>query len=218
MKTLFRSVSALLCLLSLLGLLNACGVIAVGAVAGSASVLADRRTAAAQATDIGIQLEAGAQLSNKFGKDAHINVTSFNQQVLLTGEVKTAEMKSQAEADVKQLKNVRTVFNELTIGPISSYTARANDAYLTSKIKTEMIFTNNLPSNSMVIVTEGTNVYMLGILTAAEAASAKKIASSTNGVKAVYTFFDLISEADKERIDQANKNSAAAATKPAPQN
>jgi osmotically-inducible protein OsmY len=80
-----------------------------------------------------------------------------------------------------------------------------------------MIFTNNLPSNSMDIVTEGANVYMLGILTAAEAASAKKIASSTNGVKAVYTFFDLISEADKERIDAANKNASAASTKPAPQ-
>ena len=217
MKILSRLVSALLCVVALLTLLNACGVIVVGAVAGGASVLADRRTAAAQATDIGIQLEAGAQLSNKFGSDAHINVSSFNQQVLLTGEVKTAAIKAQADADVKQLKNVRAVFDELIVGPNSSYTARANDAYLTSKIKAEMIFTNNLPSNSMDIVTEGTNVYMLGILTAAEAASAKKIASSTNGVKAVYTFFDLISEADKERIDTANKNASAASTKPAPQ-
>ena len=217
MKILSRLVSALLCAVALLTLLNACGVIAVGAVAGGASVLADRRTAAAQATDIGIQLEAGAQLSNKFGNDAHINVSSFNQQVLLTGEVKTAAIKAQAAADVKQIKNVRAVFDELIVGPNSSYTARANDAYLTSKIKAEMIFTNNLPSNSMDIVTEGANVYMLGILTAAEAASAKKIASSTNGVKAVYTFFDLISEADKERIDAANKNASAASTKPAPQ-
>jgi len=217
MKILSRLVSALLCVVALLTLLNACGVIVVGAVAGGASVLADRRTAAAQATDIGIQLEAGAQLSNKFGSDAHINVSSFNQQVLLTGEVKTAAIKAQADADVKQLKNVRAVFDELIVGPNSSYTARANDAYLTSKIKAEMIFTNNLPSNSMDIVTEGANVYMLGILTAAEAASAKKIASSTNGVKAVYTFFDLISEADKERIDTANKNASAASTKPAPQ-
>jgi len=217
MKILSRLVSALLCVVALLTLLNACGVIVVGAVAGGASVLADRRTAAAQAIDIGIQLEAGAQLSNKFGSDAHINVSSFNQQVLLTGEVKTAAIKAQADADVKQLKNVRAVFDELIVGPNSSYTARANDAYLTSKIKAEMIFTNNLPSNSMDIVTEGANVYMLGILTAAEAASAKKIASSTNGVKAVYTFFDLISEADKERIDTANKNASAASTKPAPQ-
>lgn len=217
MKILSRLVSTLLCVVAVLTLLNACGVIAVGAVAGGASVLADRRTAAAQATDIGIQLEAGAQLSNKFGNDAHINVSSFNQQVLLTGEVKTAAIKAQADADVKQIKNVRAVFDELIVGPNSSYTARANDAYLTSKIKAEMIFTNNLPSNSMDIVTEGANVYMLGILTAAEAASAKKIASSTNGVKAVYTFFDLISEADKERIDTANKNASAASTKPAPQ-
>ena len=217
MKILSRLGSALLCVVALLTLLNGCGVIAVGAVAGGASVLADRRTAAAQATDIGIQIEAGAQLSNKFGNDAHINVSSFNQQVLLTGEVKTAAIKAQAGADVKQIKNVRAVFDELVVGPNSSYTARANDAYLTSKIKAEMIFTNNLPSNSMDIVTEGTNVYMLGILTAAEAASAKKIASSTNGVKAVYTFFDLISEADKERIDEANKNASATSTKPTPQ-
>ena len=159
MKILSRLVSALLCVVALLTLLNACGVVAVGAVAGGASVLADRRTAAAQATDVGIQLEAGAQLSNKFGNDAHINVSSFNQQVLLTGEVKTAAMKAQADADVKQIKNVRAVFDELIVGPNSSYTARANDAYLTSKIKAEMIFTNNLPSNSMDIVTEGCLLY-----------------------------------------------------------
>jgi osmotically-inducible protein OsmY len=97
MKIFSRLVSALLCVVAVLTLLNACGVVAVGAVAGGASVLADRRTAAAQATDIGIQLEAGAQLSNKFGNDAHINVSSFNQQVLLTGEVKTAAIKAQAD-------------------------------------------------------------------------------------------------------------------------
>ena len=132
--------------------ITACGVLAVGGVAATASIAADRRTPGVQAIDKGIELEAEGALSKKFGDNAHINVTSFNQKVLLTGEVKDADIKGEADAYVKAMKNARSVFNELTIGPNSTYTARANDSYLESKIKTQMIFTDQLPSNSMAIV------------------------------------------------------------------
>jgi osmotically-inducible protein OsmY len=103
------------------------------------------------------------------------------------------------------MKNARTVYNELIIGPNSSYTARANDSYLESKIKTQMIFTEKLPSNSMVIIAEGSSVYLMGILTQSEADLAKKIASNTNGVKDVYVYFDIISEAEKVRLEKQGK-------------
>jgi osmotically-inducible protein OsmY len=158
-----------------------------------------------QAIDKGIDWEASGALSKKFGDNAHINVTSFNQKVLLTGEVKDAGIKREADAYVKAMKNARTVYNELIIGPNSSFTARANDSYLESKIKTQMIFTEKLPSNSMAIVTEGSSVYLLGILTQGEADLAKKIASNTNGVKDVYVYFDIISEAEKTRLEKEGK-------------
>jgi osmotically-inducible protein OsmY len=185
--------------------LSACGVLAVGGVAAGASIMADRRTPGVQAIDNGIELEANAALAKKFGDNAHINVTSFNQKVLLTGEVKDADIKGEAGAYVKAMKNARSVFNELVIGPNSTYTARANDSYLESKIKTQMIFTDKLPSNSMSIVAEGTSVYLMGILTQNEADLAKKVASNTNGVKDVYVYFDIISEEEKNRLEKQGK-------------
>jgi osmotically-inducible protein OsmY len=185
--------------------LTACGILVVGGVAAGASVLADRRTPAVQAIDHGIELEANAALSKRLGDNAHINVTSFNQKVLLTGEAKDADVKGEAGAYVKAMKNARSVFNELIIGPNSSYTARANDTYLESKIKTQMIFTEKLPSNSMAIVAEGSNVYLMGILTKSEADLAKKVASNTNGVKEVFVYFDIISEEEKNRLEQQGK-------------
>ena len=195
----------LLIALLMVAQLTACGVLAVGGVAAGATVLADRRTPGVQAIDKGIELEAENALAKRFSDNAHINVTSFNQKVLLTGEVKDADIKGEAGAYVKAMKNARSVFNELVIGPNSSYTSRANDSYLESKIKTQMVFTDQLPSNSMVIVAEGSSVYLMGILTQSEADLAKKIASNTNGVKDVYVYFDIISEEEKVRLEKQGK-------------
>lgn len=185
--------------------ISGCGVLAVGGVVAGASVAADRRSPAVQAIDKGLELEAGNALAKRYGDAAHINVTSFNQKVLLTGEVKDADIKSQAGAFLKAMKNTRSVFNELVIGPNSTYAARANDSFLESKIKTQMIFTDKLPSNSMAIVAEGSSVYLMGILTQNEAAIAKKVTSNTDGVKDVYVYFDIISEAEKMRLEKQGK-------------
>jgi len=203
MRTYF--ISKVLAVLILASFLSSCAVVAVGGVAAGASVMADRRPPAVQAIDKGIGLEVENALDKKFGDNAHINVTSFNQKVLLTGEVKDASIKEQAGAYAKANKNVRSVFNELVVGPNSTYTARANDSYLESKIKTQMIFTDKLPSNSMAIVAEGSSVYLMGILTQNEAAIAKKVASNADGVKDVYAYFDIISEAEKARLEKQGK-------------
>lgn len=195
----------LLAVMLISSFLSGCGVLAVGGVVAGASVMADRRTPAVQAIDKGIELEAGNALVKRYGDDAHINVTSFNQKVLLTGEAKDADIKGQAGAYVKAMKNARSVFNELVIGPNSTYTARANDTFLESKIKTQMIFTDKLPSNSMVIVAEGSSVYLMGILTQNEAAIAKKVTSNIDGVKDVYAYFDIISDAEKTRLEKQGK-------------
>jgi osmotically-inducible protein OsmY len=206
----FKLVAALLVATQL----SACGVLAVGGVAAGATIATDRRTAAVQAIDKGIGLEAENALTKRFGDNAHINVTSFNQKVLLTGEVKDSDIKGEAGSYVKAMKNARSVFNELVIGPNSSYTARANDSYLESKIKTQMIFTDQLPSNSMAIVAEGSSVYLMGILTQNEANIAKKVASNTNGVKDVYAYFDIISEEEKARLEKQGKADQTQPTSP----
>jgi osmotically-inducible protein OsmY len=208
------ALAKLLAVLLITSQITGCGVLAVGGVAATATIAADRRTAAVQAIDKGIELEAGGALSKRFGDNAHINITSFNQKVLLTGEVKDADIKGEAGAYVKAMKNARSVFNELIVGPNSSFTARANDSYLESKIKTQMIFTDKLPSNSMAIVAEGSSVYLMGILTQGEADIAKKVASNTSGVKDVYAYFDIISEPEKARLEKLGKADESQPTSP----
>jgi osmotically-inducible protein OsmY len=172
---------------------------------GGATILADRRTPAVQAIDLGIELEANSQLSRKFGDNAHIVVVSFNQKVLLVGEAKDEAIKNQASADVKAMKNVRSLFNEIIIGPNSTFGARASDSYLASSIKTQLVFSADIPSNSMNISVEGGRVYLMGMLTQQEADKAKQLVSKVNGVRQVIAFFDIISEAEKQRLEKEGK-------------
>lgn len=197
--------------------LSACGVLVVGGMVGGATILADRRTPAVQAIDLGVEIEANSQLSKKFGDSAHIVVVSFNQKVLLIGEAKDETIKIQAGSDVKAIKNVRSLFNEIVIGPNSSLGQRASDTYLASSIKTQLIFSPEIPSNSMNISVEGGKVYLMGILTQQEADQAKQIVSKVNGVKQVFAFFDIISEAEKQRLEKEGKaRTSQPDTNPAP--
>ena len=193
------------CLLLITIQISACGVFIVGGMVGGATILADRRTPAVQAIDLGIELEANSQLSRKFGDSAHIVVVSFNQKVLLIGEAKDESIKNQAATDVKAMKNVRSLFNEIMIGPNSTIGARASDSYLASSIKTQLVFTEDIPSNSMNISVEGGRVYLMGILSQQEAEKAKQIVSKVNGVKQVFAFFDIISESEKQRLEKEGK-------------
>lgn len=170
-------------------------------MAGGALVIADRRNPGTQAIDRGIQLEAESFLIKKYGDNLHVNVSVFNRRVLLTGEVRTEQLKAEVAASVKNMKNVTEVFNELVAAPLSSLSARANDTYLTTRIKSVFVATEGVPSNSMKVVTEASKVYLMGIVTESEANRAVAIAREVPGVKQVTKVFDLISEADKRRLD-----------------
>jgi len=172
-------------------------------MAGGALVIADRRNPGTQAIDRGIQLEAESFLTRKYGDNIHVNVSVFNRRVLLTGETRTDSIKISVETDVKNMKNVTTVFNEMMAAPISGLSARANDSYLTTRIKGAFVATEGVPSNSMKVITEASKVYLMGIVTDTEANRAVEIARSVPGVKQVTKVFDLISEADKKRLDGA---------------
>jgi osmotically-inducible protein OsmY len=181
--------------------LTGCFPLIAGGVAGGAMVIGDRRNPGTQAIDLGIQLEAESFLIKKYGSNVHINVTVFNRRVLLTGETRTEELKADVTRQIKAMKNVTEVFNELTPAPTSSLTARAGDSFLTTRIKTIFITTEGVPSNSMRVVTEASKVYLMGVVTEAEANRAVDIARSVSGVKQVTKLFDLISESDKRRLD-----------------
>jgi osmotically-inducible protein OsmY len=172
-------------------LLQGCAetVIAVGA--GSAVMPAtDRRSTGAQVDDEGIELQVTNRIDERFGDKVHVNVTSFNYVVLLTGEVPDASTRTEIEKIARAPKRVRSVANEVQVAGISSFGARTNDAYITSKVKARFLDEGHFNPNHVKVVTEASVVYLMGIVTEAEATEAVEIARTTSGVLKVVKIFE----------------------------
>lgn len=166
-------------------------VVATGA--GTGVLMAeDRRTSGTFIEDQGIELKASNRLDEKFKNTIHINITSYNRTVLMTGEVLTDATKQEAEEIVRSVPNVSNVINELTIGVGSSYTSRSNDSYLTSKVKVRFVELGKFQANHVKVVTENSVVYLLGMVTRKEAESAVEIAARTGGVQKVVKLFEYL--------------------------
>ena len=176
----------------LISQITACVPIVVGGAAAGGAMAADRRTSGIYVEDENIELKAVKKMETNLGEDAHVNVTSYNRNVLLTGEVPVAELKSKAENLVKEITNTRSITNEITVGPKSSIGSRSNDSYITSKIKTKFVTENKFPANYVKVVTENGVVYLLGIVTNAEADAAVEIARNTDGVTKVVKVFEYM--------------------------
>jgi osmotically-inducible protein OsmY len=176
--------------LSIATQLSGCvAAVAGGAAAGGAAAL-DRRTAGIYVEDENIEIKSLQQIRKTLGEEAHVNVTSYNLNVLLTGEVPNQEAKAEAENIVKGIVNVKNITNELVIGPKTSMRDRANDTYLTSVVKSKFVAEKDFAANSVKIVTEASVVYLMGIVTTREANLATEIARTTNGVAKVVKVFE----------------------------
>ena len=172
--------------------LTACLPLLAGGAAAGGAVAADRRTSGYYVEDENIELKAVKKMETNLGEHAHVNVTSYNRNILLTGEVPDAAAKAKAELLIKEIENVRTITNEIAVGTKSSLSSRSNDTYLTSKVKTKFITENKFPANYVKVVTENSVVYLLGIVTKAEADAATEIASNTDGVAKVVKVFEYM--------------------------
>jgi osmotically-inducible protein OsmY len=172
---------------------SGCAFLAVGAAAGAATAIAtDRRMTDVIATDERIENSASSQLAKRFGDGPHFNVTSFNKQVLLTGEVPNEQMKTDAEMLVLKIADVRSVFNELTVGPSSTLPNRSNDAYITSEVKARMTASGKFNPLDVKVVTEANTVFLMGLVTRQEGADAANAARTANGVKRVVRIFEYV--------------------------
>ena len=181
--------------------LSGCALLIAGGVAETALILGDRRPLSIVTLDRGIQLEADSIITQKFQDDAHVSVNVFNQKLLLTGEVKSQEMKDQVQSSVSSIKNVRVIANELAIGLPSSTSSRISDASLFSLVKAKLIATSDVPTNSLKITVEAGTVYLMGITTELEAKAAATVASkSSSSIKEVVKLFDIISEEEKKKF------------------
>lgn len=187
-----RKLTQALCALLLASHFTACVPVIVGGAAAGGAMAADRRTSGVYVEDQNIELKTTNKIADALGEAAHVSVTSYKGNVLLTGEVPTEAAKATAESMAKATESVRSVTNELTIGMKSSLSSRTNDAYLTSKIKTQFLSENRFPANYVKVVTENSTVYLMGYVTPQEAEAAVEIARNTSGVAKVVKVFELI--------------------------
>ena len=178
-------------------LLSGCGALLVGGVVvGSAMVATDRRTTGAQVDDETIEVKSSSRMSETFGDRARIDTTSYNRMVLLTGEVPTAADKTTAEQTVARVPNVSSVVNELTIGPLNTFTERSKDTYVTTKVKASLVDAKDLFANSIKVTTHRGVVYLMGKVTEREATRASEVARGVSGVAKVVRVFEVITESE----------------------
>jgi osmotically-inducible protein OsmY len=172
-------------------LLQGCGMLVVGGAAATAVVVSDRRTTGTYVEDETIEWKALDRLRNGFA-GAHVNATSYNRRVLLTGEVGTEEMKKQVEERIRAVENVKDVVNELQVAGASSLASRGSDSLITSNVKARMVNNGVFHPNHVKVVTEAGTVFLMGLVTQSEGEKAVEIARNTSGVTKVVKVFEYI--------------------------
>lgn len=186
--------------------LSGCAPLLVGGVAVSSALsMTDRRTAGAQVEDQSIELKATNRAKEVLGSRGHVNVTSYNRALLLTGEVPSEADRVAVEKQVAGIENLRGVVNELAVMGNSSLTARSNDAILTSKVKATFVDAKDLQAQTIKVVTERGTVYLLGRVTEREATRATAVARSISGVQKVVRVFEILSEEELAELTRAGQ-------------
>jgi osmotically-inducible protein OsmY len=199
--------------------LQGCALAVVGAAAGGTLIATDRRTLGAQTEDREIQVKASSRISENLPDTAHVNVTVFNRRVLLTGEVPDDASKQKAEAVVRDINNVGSIVNELSVQGASSISSRANDSYLEGRVKTAMVGEADLRANYYKVVCERDVIYLMGLVTPDEGAHGADVAARVPGVEQVVKVYQYIKPEEAQALEAAaasGASGAAAASAPAP--
>jgi osmotically-inducible protein OsmY len=205
MKRQFQTMVYGAALLASLVSLSACAPLIVGGAVMTGVVATDRRTTGTLVEDESIELKVASAVRQEMGDRIHLNVTSFNRQVLLSGEVRTAADKERAEKLAQSQENVTSVVNDLAVMPVSTLTQRSRDTVITGRVKAAFVDAKDLQVNAFKVVTERGIVYLMGRVTAREAKRATDIARGMSGVTKVVRVFEEISEQELQRLSRPTK-------------
>jgi osmotically-inducible protein OsmY len=185
--------------------LSACAPLIVGGAVMTGVVATDRRTTGTLVEDESIEIKVTTAIRQSLGDRVHLNVTSFNRRVLLTGEAANANDKAQAEKLAQSQENVQTVVNDLAVMSPSSLTQRSRDSVLTGQVKAAFLDAKDLHVNAIKVVTERGAVYLMGRVTTREAKRATDIARGVRGVVKVVQVFESISEEELQRLSRPTR-------------
>lgn len=183
---------SLLLLVLVSGSLQGCFPVVAAGVGTGAIMLQDRRTSGAYVEDQAIELKANERIGKQFTSNVHVNITSFNRNVLISGEVPTETAKAEIARIVSGVENVRNVNNELIISGPSSLTSRGSDSLITSNVKLRFVNDKRFNAEHVKVVTENGTVFLMGIVKRAEADAATENASTTSGVQRVVKMFEYL--------------------------
>lgn len=189
--------------------LSGCIPVLIGGVAAGTVVAVDRRDSGTQLQDKTIGLKAENQISKQFGNQVRINALSYDNRLLLTGDVPTQDMKDQITHLAQGIENVKAVINQMTVGPIESLGDRTNDGWLTSKVDTALVNAPTVPSRTITVTTDHSVVYMMGRVTEQEGNYAAQTASSISGVQRVVKLFDIVTPEEAQADEIRAKNGGA---------
>jgi len=176
-------------------------VVAASAVSGGALATLDRRSLGTQTDDETVEWKASSRVGEKFSDNVHLNFTSYNRKVLVTGEVPSEEVKGEIERIVAGVPQVQGVYNELAVAPVTSFSTRSNDSYITTRVKSRFVDSGKFSAVHVKVVTEAGVVYLLGLVTQREADSAIQVARTTSDVKKVVNLLEIISDAKARELD-----------------
>jgi len=193
----YAALPALAAVLAAVALLPGCPAIIGAGALGAFSALEDRRTTGTQIEDQGIESRAATRIADRFPEQAHVNVTVFNRAVLLTGEAWDEATRDEIGRIAAAVPNVRTVTNEVQVSGLSSAGSRANDTTLTAKVRGRFLNVKEFSPLHVKVVTEAGVVYLLGLVTEAEAEAATELARTTSGVRKVVKVFDYCKATDE---------------------
>jgi osmotically-inducible protein OsmY len=187
-----RQAGAMLVAGLLASALPGCAPVVLGRKRGETTVPPERRAEGVSLQDEAVERIAPELIEERFPKDVHVNVSSFNRIALLTGEVPGQNERDAIAALVQSIEGVRQVFNELVVAPVSTLTARAVDRYLTARVKTRFLDAGRFRAVHVRVLTEAGIVYLMGLVTPQEAQDAADLAARTPDVKSVARVFELM--------------------------
>jgi osmotically-inducible protein OsmY len=217
-KTRFLAVPLVAAVTASALLLSGCAPLVVGgAAAGAAMVATDRRTSGTQLEDQNISFKVESRMSQKFGDTARVNASTYEGVVLLTGDIPNEAAKEQATSLAQGVENVKKVVNQLGVGPVASFSARSNDTWLGSKVRSELLNTKYVPSGTISVTVDKGVVYLQGKVTQAEGEYAANAAAGISGVTKVVKLFDTISREEAVRLSGSSSNSKPASDSSTPQ-
>lgn len=188
-------------LIALLPSLSGCATALVATGGVGVLALHDRRSFGTQTDDESTEWKAAARLPEKYRDSAHLNFTSYNRKLLITGEVPSEQARQEILAIVGRIEGLRQIHDESATMPPASLASRSRDSLTDAKVKTRLIEDKQISANHFKVVTERGIVYLMGIVGEREGKIAIEIARTTDGVRRVVSLFEVLGDAELRRLN-----------------